>query len=378
VADAKFSLLPDSWSWTSGGGGGRADGQFWATGEYLFSWFSGDRLPVLATTSPAGTARADAGVPGRGNTTTLFGDKIVNDDLRSGFRMGLGYWFEPERICGVEAGFMIVESRATGLSATSTGTPILARPFLDATTGQFTSALIAFPGSSGGLLSARAASGDFYEAHFDLTGNVVDTDWVRVDSLLGYRFYRFDEGLSLRQDINSSPTFVPGTQFVGTDNFATKNEYHGADLGFRTVLTRDDFWLSLLTKLGVGRLSRTVKIRGGQVIEVPGTAPMVEAGNLFALSSNIGDHHTDDWTLLPEFGATLGWQVNSNVRVTLGYSVLWLDRIARAADQLDFTVNQTLLPGAGGTPTGPQRPAFMFTRNDAWLQGLSVGVEVNY
>src|SRR6516165_9804373 len=43
--------------------GGACDGagpQFWATADYLFAWFSGDRLPALVTTSPAGTAQAIA------------------------------------------------------------------------------------------------------------------------------------------------------------------------------------------------------------------------------------------------------------------------------------------------------------------------------
>jgi len=360
------------------GEGAGIGAQFWASADYLFAWFSGDRLPPLVTTSPPGTARADAGVLGRATTATLFGDSIVNQDLRDGFRMAFGYWFTPERACGVEAGFMIVESQATLFSAASNGTTILARPFINANTGQQDAALIAFPGSSAGTLTARASSGAFYEAHLDLTGNVLDTGGCRVDSIFGYRFYRYDEGLRVRQSITDSPSFVPGTQFLGGDDFATKNEYHGADLGFRTRLALDDFSLCLLTKLGVGRLSRDVKISGGQVIEVPGSAPVLQAGNLFALPTNFGNHHTDDWTLLPELGVTLGWRASQNLRVTVGYSVLWLERIARAADQIDFTVNPTRLPGASATPTGPERPTFLFTRNDAWLQSLSVGAEITY
>jgi hypothetical protein len=355
------------------------DGQFWAAADFLVAWFSGDRLPPLVTTSPAGTARASAGVLGLGTTTTLFGDSVVNRDARVGFRLGFGYWFEPERLCGVEAGGMMLESQATLFAASSSGTPILARPFFNTSTGAQDAALIAFPGSSSGAIAARAASGNFYEAHVDLTGNLLSTESCRVDSIFGYRFYRYDEGLSIQQSITNSPTFVPGTQFLGRDDFATKNEYHGGDLGFRTLLTRDDFSLCLLTKLGVGRVSRTVKINGGEVIEVPGEAPVVQAGNLLALpTTNIGSHHSDDWTVLPELGVTLGWRVSPGVHVTVGYSLLWLDRIARAADQIDFAVNPTLLPSAGGTPTGPNRPAFEFVRNDAWLQSVSLGVEFTY
>ena len=58
------------------------------------------------TTSPAGTAQLNAGVLG-GPTTTLFGGDVVNDDIRSGFRVGAGYWFNAERTIGIEAGFLL-------------------------------------------------------------------------------------------------------------------------------------------------------------------------------------------------------------------------------------------------------------------------------
>src|SRR5205814_1795481 len=73
--DDKPALRPQGWC-PSGCGSAATDGQFWATGEYLLAWFSGDRLPALVTTSPAGTARASAGIPGLATTTTLFGDEI--------------------------------------------------------------------------------------------------------------------------------------------------------------------------------------------------------------------------------------------------------------------------------------------------------------
>ena len=50
----------------------------------------------------------------------------------------------------------------------------------------------------------------------------------------------------------------------------------------------------------------------------------------------------------------------------------------RAADQLDFTVNPNFLPPVAASPAGPARPAFVFKRDDIWVQALSVGVEFTY
>src|SRR5439155_8338502 len=48
--------------------------RFWVTADYLAGWLRADRLPPLVTTSPPGTARVSAGVPGQPGTTLLFGD----------------------------------------------------------------------------------------------------------------------------------------------------------------------------------------------------------------------------------------------------------------------------------------------------------------
>ena len=365
-------------AWDAGPAWGAGpDGQFWASAEYVLGWFSGDRLPPLVTTSPAGTARLNAGVLG-GPTTTLFGGDVVNDDIRSGFRFGAGYWFNAERTIGIEAGFLLLESQTTGFSASSAnGAPILARPFFDVTNSRQDSNLIAFPGSSGGSVAARSSSGNLLMANVDLTENVVDTSWFRLDSLLGFRYYDYGEGLRIRQNHTNIPN-SPGNVLASEDDFGTENAFYGGDFGFRTRFVWEDFTLGLLTKLAVGSVNRDVKIVGGQLSTAPGLAPVSREGGLLALSSNIGDYHSHDWALVPELGATLGWQATPNVRLTLGYSVLWLDRIARAADQIDLNVNPTFLPTATGTPSGVSRPTFLLTRNDVWIQSIDFGVEFTY
>jgi hypothetical protein len=66
------------------------------------------------------------------------------------------------------------------------------------------------------------------------------------------------------------------------------------------------------------------------------------------------------------------------LRLRLGYTLFGLERFARAADQLDFHVNSDLLPPVANPPAGPNRPAFMFKRDDVWVQTLSLGVELAF
>lgn len=353
--------------------------QLWVTAEYVLAWFHGDNLPPLVTTSPAGTPQAVAGVLGHSPTSVLFGDSRVNDEVRSGLRFGVGCWFDAQQTLGIEAGTMIMESQSTLFSASSTGTPILAQPFFNAATNAQDAILVAFPGSTSGTIDVRASSGNFYEAHIDLSENVLEASWVRVDALLGYRFYRYDEGLSIRQvRTPTNPLFVPGTQIATDDEFTAENEFHGGDFGARAKFYWGDLVMGLSARLAVGGLSRGVKIDGSTVTTVPGVAPVVQTGGLYALSTNIGTHNNSDWVVMPEFGADLGWQVTSNLRVRVGYTLFALDRIARAADQLDFTVNSNLIPPVGPSPAGPNRPAFTLNRSDVWVQTLNLGVEFTY
>jgi hypothetical protein len=352
--------------------------QFWVTGEYLLGWIQGAGLPPLVTTSPAGTAQAAAGVLGSPSTSILFGDNRVDADLRSGLRFGMGYWFTPERTLGIEAGAMWIDSKATIFSASSNGAPILARPFFDVSTLMQNSLLVAFPGSSTGSIDIRAASGNLYEAHIDLVENLADCGCFRLNSLFGYRFYRYDEGLHIQESmLPTNPLFAAGTQIVSIDSFTTSNTFHGGDFGLRSEFVWQRFCLGLSTSMAVGNVSREVKINGSQTTTVPGVAPVTQTGGLLALSTNIGNHHSDDWTVIPELKLDVSWRATENVRLRLGYSILGLDRFVRAADQVDFIVNSNFLPPAA-SPVGPARPAFILKRDDIWVQTLSLGVELSF
>jgi hypothetical protein len=370
------SFLPClPWDGPPTGAGGRA----WVTAEYLFAWVQGTTLPALITTSPPGTARATAGVIGVPGTSPVFGGP-VNGDVRSGVRFDAGYWFDPDRTFGIEAGMMMLESQATIFGASSGGTPILARPYLDATTGLPQAALIAFPGLSSGSVDVKATSGNFYEAHVDLSETFLTNGPFRLNALAGYRFFRFDDALRIGQTIvPTGGAFAPGTQLATTDSFRTHNTFNGVDLGLRGQFAWQNLTLSVLGKIAVGYVHRDVFISGSQTVSVPGAAPVTSTGGLYALSSNVGTFGSNDWGMLPELGVNLAWQVNSYLQLRVGYSILWLDRVARAVDQIDFTVNPNLIPPAAAAPTGPNRPAFNDTnRQDVWIQALSFGVTFTF
>jgi hypothetical protein len=351
--------------------------RLWVGAEAVVGWFSGDNLPALVTTSPPGTARTLAGIPGP-NTTTLIGNNSVNEDGRLGLRLQGGYWFNEARTIGIEVGIMDLESQSSNAGAVSDGSTILARPFIDAVTGAPSANLIAFPGSSSGAVSVRAQADNFYETHADLIQNLCDKGCFRCDLLTGFRYYHFSESLRIRQSINpTGGNFVAGTQIVSEDNFGTHHNFYGIDFGLRPQFNSGPLTVSLLAKLAVGNVQREADISGTQITTVPGTAPVVLPGGLYALSSNSGAHHVSDWVVMPEFGIEGSWKLTCNLKGTLGYSAFMLNRAGRAVDQIDPVLNTALLPPATAGAT-PSRPGFLLMTNDVWVQTLHAGLEWDF
>ena len=174
------------------------------------------------------------------------------------------------------------------------------------------------------------------------------------------------------------PNFVKGTQIVSVDNFNAENEFHGCDIGLRAEFCCHDFTFGVLAKVAGGIVNHEMNIEGSQTTTVPGVAPVVQNGGVLALSSNTGKHPSYDWAILPELGANLSWQVNRNMRLHGGYSILLLDQVVRPAEHVDQTLNPNLFPPPVLPLVGPNRPTFKQDLSEIWLQSVFFGVEITF
>jgi hypothetical protein len=207
-------------------------GQLWLSMEYLTWSVSGDKLPALVTTSPAGTPQASAGVLGAAGTSVLFGNSTVDGDWRSGGRVSGGYWFDRGHTSGVEVSVFGLEQASTGFNANSGSFPILARPFTDATTGLQNANLIAFPGLLSGSVTASETS-NLLGADAVYRRDIGDFGREHLSALFGYRFLYASDHL----DISSASTVIGGqvlplgTVITPNDDFKTQNYFSGIDFG---------------------------------------------------------------------------------------------------------------------------------------------------
>ncbi len=143
--------------------------RFYASAEYLLWWTKGENLPPLVTAGSAAdlATGANVGALGLPGTAVLFGGDDVNQQARSGARFMVGYWFGDEHLLGIEGGGFFLGRQTSSFTASSTGTPILTRPFFNVASGIQDSELVAAPGILAGTVTARTSS-TFYGAEANL------------------------------------------------------------------------------------------------------------------------------------------------------------------------------------------------------------------
>ena len=389
--------------------------EFWFRADYLSAWTNGSRLPALVTTSSI-TGTPPAGVnPGaldESTTTVLFGGSRVNNRHRSNARFSMGFWFDGCRNAGIEGDYYDLGQQSAGFTQTSAGFPSLFRPFYNATTpgAEFHDAQpIAYPGWVVGCVSTIAkdyfeSAGlrwrrtlvcwepDCYESGCgDDCGGLADGSGcidrsVKIDLLLGYRYNRLTDRVSIREDFVYTPSGTPpwallpiasGTMFNLTDSFKAINEFHGGEVGLLTQIYRGRWSMEFLGKMAIGSNHQVVTITGSTTTTVPGQQPAVSEGGFLALQTNIGHYTRNEFVIIPQFQAEVSYEVNSRLRAFVGYNFLWWANVSRAGETIDFSVNTNHLPPPVANP-GVDRPAFDFGGSNYIVQGMTVGFELSF
>jgi hypothetical protein len=375
VADTGYSQggMPDSCCPTAMG---HSAGGLWVRGEYLLWWTKGMWGPPLVTTSdPANTPEAEAGVLGLPRTEILFGGEDLLTDVRSGGRLRVGKWLGSCGVWAIEGDFFTLGDKDDDFRRFSDGDPILARPYYNVLTDAQASELVAYLGRVEGEVAASAStsltsSGIHVLRSLRSCGGCGNSC---LNLLAGYRYLHLDGDVAVSEDLVSTDPLTAGTEFLISDVFDARNDFHGGELGIVWQYDRCRWSLEMLAKVALGNNHQVVRINGGTIRTVDGTAdPFV--GGILAQSTNIGTYKNDDFAVVPEVGITLGYQLTCRTKLTFGYTFLYLSDVVRPGDQIDTSLNPNLFPPAQD-PGGLLRPAFVLADTDFWAQGLSFGVE---
>jgi hypothetical protein len=278
----------------------------------------------------------------------------------------------------------MLEAKGAHFSANSTGSPILARPFTDATTGLPASELIAFPGVVAGSIDANDVSKQFLGAGLLFRRHVCCGCNYFVDAVAGYRYLYYSQAISVNEDLTSTvpsnqPPFIPfGTNLVVGDRFATRNSFNGFDMGLTGEFRRGNWSVEWLAKLALGGTFTALDINGETTVTVPGLPPVTNAGGVLALSSNSGHFTRERFSLVPEFGIRLGYDLTPHIRTSLGYTILWWNGIGDATNAINLNVNPNLLPPVIPPVAGPASPGSLFGKSTLVGQGIDLGLEFRF
>jgi hypothetical protein len=376
-------------------------GRFWVRVEYLYWFTEGMRIPPLVTTGPDAGQPGYLGVPG---TTILYGGDRVDGYGRSGGRLTVGTWLNCAQTVGLEGEFFALQTGLSSFSATSMGSPILSRPYYDTATPTGGGTVfgpsveqVASPGVIAGTVSANtytrlSSAGARLRFNLCCSTNCYANSclpWLngpganRLDFIVGYRYLNLSDGVSVTENLTNVAQPIPGVPAGAinvNDTFTSRNQFNGAEFGTVFQAFRGNrFSLEVLQKIALGNNNEFVSINGYTTTVPAGGIATTLPGGLLAQSTNIGRYTRNEFAVIPEFGATLGYQLTPRLRATLGYTFLYFSRVSRAGDQIDLNVNSTLLPNSPGPQTGDVRhPLFAFQDTDFWAQGINAGIDYRF
>ena len=165
-----------------------------------------------------------------------------------------------------------------------------------------------------------------------------------------------------------------GTTFNIYDDFRTRNEFYGGELGLIGTKYKGRWSLEGMVKVALGNNRSKVSIDGATTSAVPGQTPNTLPGGLLALPSNIGTYSRNDFAAIPQFSLKVGYQWNCHLRTFVGYDFLYWNTVSRAGDQIDLRVDTNQLPpGSAG-----DYQEFTYRDTTFWAQGISGGVELRW
>jgi hypothetical protein len=259
---------------------------------------------------------------------------------------------------------------------------VLARPFFDINDGVNTAELTAFPGSEIGRVDVTSTS-RLWGSELNYRCNLCCGCFTRLDFLGGLRFAQLTESLNINESVvltGANPLNLPaGTMAAVSDHFGTRNEFFGGQVGLDANFHYCNWSVDLLGKIALGDTYQVININGSQVVINPASGTNFFPGGLLALPSNSGRFTGNRFSVLPELGIKLGYNVTDNLKLTVGYTAMYWSNVVRPGDQIDPVLNINQIPNFSRSPiAGVASPIVPFKETAFWAEGLTLGLEYNY
>ena len=262
------------------------------------------------------------------------------------------------------------------------GADTLARPYVNALTGDEEFLSLAHPNRTGGYVSV-ASSSRLTGWEVNGVGHLFDRSWFEIEGIFGWRYLMLNEGTrinSMSMPLGNTVGDLKPDYYQIADQIDASNRFFGGQIGFRTNIRRGGFFLEATGKIAFGQTNEVVRIAGVSTIVGGDVYPIWARGGFFGQDSNTGRFTNSKFAYLPEGSMRVGFHYSDHSRFFVGYNFLYLSDVARPEAQLDRTINPNQFPMLNYPPIagGPKRPEYKLVQSDFWAQGLMIGFEYRY
>ncbi len=345
-------------------------------GEFLVWFVRAQDAPALLTTSSA----ANNGIIGQGDTRVIFGNQVLGETRHLGARFNGAYWLTEN--WALDGNFWFLGKNSGSFTATSDQFPLIGRPFVNGNTGANFSQLIAFPGVASG--SGRVDwDTNLWGFDVNFRRSLLCGQCWKVDGLLGFRNMNLIENLSITENFNrtanSPPAIGVPTVQSGTvvDTFRTTNRFYGVNIGLAGEMRRSWWYVNAHAAVGLGSVNQTVEINGFQnLVSTAGVASQTQGGLLALPGANIGKYSQSRFGAMPDVGLNVGVYLTPNLKLGVGYNLMYINSVVRPVGQIDQTLDVTRIPNfplnpAPGALSNVRPTALPLTTTDFFVQGVT-------
>src|SRR5262249_14183359 len=151
-------------------------------------------------------------------------------------------------------------------------------------------------------------------------------------------------------------------------------------IGVKAGVTWWLFTLNGTAKVALGSMNEDANLSGSTTAKTffgSATVP----GGLYALRTNSGSHHRNITAVVPEGNLSLSVEITPQLKLTVGYNIIYVSDVARPGNLIDRSINRTILPSSqtfNPAIPGPAKPGFTFSGTDFWAQGINVGLSLRF
>ena len=376
---------------------GTSQTRFWASAEYLLWWLKRDDngQALITTGDPADGIFAGAlGQPGTG---ILASQSSFDQGVSQGLRLEAGFMLNDRFGIAVSGFFLEKQTNYLSFASDPAGTIILGVPFFDLNT--IGPAPFAHQISGGGIVEGAAAltySSELWGLESNAVIDVGSTESRNVKLLVGFRYadlidnYTYQDrssltaaGIAQQQALffNGVANVPVGNSVGAIDNFRTRNQFYGGQVGLQGEWERGRFILGATGKLALGVTHQALEVQGSsfQVVNATGAIAAVAPGGVLALPTNIGIQSDNHFAVVPEITVKVGYRLTDALTASVGYNFMYWSSVVRPFKNVPTSSNTFLIPtdGTFGIGGGPG-PASIFERSSFWAQGINFGLEYKY